>query len=82
VVNILRKKGETFTSVEVTAKAERSDHAPFGFTHIALTYEVGGDVSHKAVEDAVHLSEEVYCSIAAMLGKTAKINYKIRYKGE
>jgi len=44
-----------------------------------LTYTVGGNVSHKAVEDAVRLSEEKYCSVAAMLNKTAKITYTIEY---
>ena len=38
---------------------------------------VGG--AHKAVEDAVRLSEEKYCSVAAMLQKTAKISYVIEY---
>jgi len=44
-----------------------------------LIYRVGGKVSHKAVEDAVRLSEEKYCSVAAMLNKTAKISYEIEY---
>ena len=49
------------------------------YTEIRLVYRVGGKVSHKAVEDAVKLSEEKYCSVAAMLQKTAKINYTIEY---
>lgn len=36
-----------------------------------------GSVSRKAVEDAVRLSEEKYCSVAAMLNKVAKITYAI-----
>ena len=43
---------------------------------------VGGKVSHKAVEDAVRLSEEKYCSVAAMLNKTARISYRIEYADE
>jgi putative redox protein len=38
---------------------------------------VKGNVSRKAVVDAVRLSEEKYCSVAAMLNKTAKITYQI-----
>src|SRR6185312_8548595 len=34
--------------------------------------------AEKAVEDAVRLSEEKYCSIAAMLNKTARSTYEIR----
>jgi len=40
---------------------------------------VGGNVSHKAVEDAVKLSKEKYCSVSAMLQKTAKITFEIEY---
>ncbi len=79
VVSILRKKREPFTTVEVSAQAERAALPPTVFTEIRLTYKVGGKVSHKAVEDAVRLSEEKYCSVAAMLRKTAKITYEIEY---
>ena len=33
----------------------------------------------KAVEDAVRLSKEKYCSVSAMLQKTAKISFEIQY---
>lgn len=79
VVSILGKKREPFTSVEVRAEAERSATPPTVYTDIRLVYRVGGKVSHKAVEDAVKLSEERYCSVAAMLHKTAKISYTIEY---
>ena len=79
VVSILRKKREPFTSLEVHARAERAPTPPTVYTEIHLTYRVGGKVSEKAVEDAVRLSEEKYCSVAAMLSKTAKITYSIEY---
>jgi len=81
VATILRKKREPFTSLEVKAQAERAANPPTVYTEIRLTYIVGGNVSHKAVEDAVRLSEEKYCSVAAMLSKTAKITYRIEYLG-
>jgi putative redox protein len=80
VVSILRKKREPFTSLEVRAEAERAATPPTVYTEIRLTYTVGGKVSHKAVEDAVRLSEEKYCSVAAMLSETAKITYTIEYQ--
>jgi putative redox protein len=40
---------------------------------------VRGKVSHKAVEDAVRLSKEKYCSVSAMLEKSAKITSEIEY---
>jgi putative redox protein len=79
VVSILRKKREPFTRVEVHAQAERAPDPPTVYTSIRLTYRVAGQVSKKAVEDAVRLSEEKYCSVAAMLNKTAKISYDIEY---
>ncbi|HEX4427446.1 MAG TPA: OsmC family protein [Terriglobales bacterium] len=79
VASILRKKREPFTSLEVSAQGERTTKPPTVFTAIKLIYKVGGKVSHKAVEDAVRLSEEKYCSVAAMLQKTAKITYEIEY---
>lgn len=79
VVNILNKKREPFTHLEVSAKAERAPNPPAVYTEIQLKYRIGGQAAHKAVEDAVKLSEEKYCSVAAMLNKTAKITYEIEY---
>ena len=81
VVGILRKKREPFTSLEVSAEGDRAEGYPAVYTHIKLTYRVGGKVSSKAVEDAVRLSKEKYCSVSAMLEKTAKITFTIEYAG-
>jgi putative redox protein len=82
VVSILRKKREPFAGIEVRASAERAKDPPTVYTDIRLTYRVKGKVSHKAVEDAVRLSEEKYCSVAGMLSKTARITYQIEYADE
>ena len=79
VVTILRKKREPFTSLEVRAEADRAETPPTVYTAIRVIYRVGGKVSHKAVEDAVHLSKEKYCSVSAMLQKTAKVTFEIEY---
>ncbi len=79
VVGILRKKREKFTGLEVRAAAERADGYPAVYTSIHLTYLVHGQVSEKAIEDAVRLSKEKYCSVSAMLAKTAKITYTIEH---
>ena len=81
VVGILRKKREPFTFLEVKAVAERADTFPKIFTEIRLIYRVGGKVTHKAVEDAVHLSKEKYCSVSAMLERIARIDVEIEYLG-
>jgi len=79
VVSILQKKREPFTSLAVRAEAERAKEPPSVYTEIKLIYRVGGKVSRKAVEDAVRLSKEKYCSVSAMLEKTAKITTEIEY---
>ncbi|MGB8885180.1 MAG: OsmC family protein [Candidatus Korobacteraceae bacterium] len=81
VVGILRKKREPFTRLEVSATAERTDDFPKTFSSIKLIYRVTGNVSHKAMEDAIRLSKEKYCSVSAMLEKTAKIEFEIEYAG-
>lgn len=79
VVGILRKKREPFTSLEVSAQGERAEGYPAVYTAIKLIYKVGGKVSSKSMEDAVHLSKEKYCSVSAMLQKTAKITIEIEH---
>jgi putative redox protein len=79
VVGILRKKREKFTGLEVRAAGERADGYPAVYTSIHLTYLVHGEVSKKSMEDAVKLSKEKYCSVSAMLEKTAKITYTIEH---
>ena len=79
VVGILRKKREPFTALEVRASGERADGYPAVYTSIHLTYVVRGQVSKKSMEDAVRLSKEKYCSVSAMLEKTAKITHTIEH---
>jgi putative redox protein len=81
VVSILQKKREPFTSLTVSAVAEQSPAPPRVFTHIHLTYHLGGKVSPKAAEDAVALSKNKYCSVSKMLEKAAAIDYEITYEG-
>jgi putative redox protein len=77
VVGILRKKREPFTHLEVSAEGERATGYPAVYTEISLVYRIAGKVSRKAVEDAVRLSKEKYCSVSAMLAKTANITSRI-----
>ena len=79
VVGILKKKREPFTGLEVSAEGERAEGYPAVYAAIKLKYVVKGKVSPKAMEDAVKLSKEKYCSVSAMLQKTAKITFEIEY---
>src|ERR1700686_1921534 len=79
VVGILRKKREPFTGLEVRAEGERASGYPAVYNAIYFPYLVRGQVSKKAMEAAVRLSKEKYCSVSAMLEKTAKIPYTIEH---
>jgi putative redox protein len=78
VVSILQKKREPLTGLEVSAEAEKAPDAPRVYTSIKLLYRISGKVARKAAQDAVRLSEEKYCSVSAMLSKTARITYEIQ----
>ena len=79
VVGILRKKREPLTGLRVSATATRADSYPQVFTRIRLTYAVSGRLSRKAVEDAVALSKNKYCSVSKMLEHAAAIDFEIIY---
>ena len=79
VVSILKKKRQGITGLRVSAAATQAEAPPRVFTHIKLTYAVRGKLSRKAVEDAVSLSKNKYCSVSLMLEKAAKIEYEIVY---
>lgn len=74
VVGILAKKRQKLTALRVTATAEQASAAPRVFTEIALQYEATGEgLELKAVEDAVALSKQKYCSVSIMLQEAVKI---------
>jgi putative redox protein len=77
VVSILKKKRQTLTGLRVTAVAEQAEAPPRVFTRIKLKYAVSGKLSRKAVEDAVALSKNTYCSVSKMLEKATAIAYEI-----
>ena len=77
VVSILKKKRQALTGLRVSALAEQAPTPPRVFAKIKLTYAVSGKLSRKAVEDAVTLSKEKYCSVSLMLEKAAEIDYEI-----
>jgi putative redox protein len=75
VISILTKMKCPPTSLEVRADAERGEKHPRVFTHIRLMFVVTGDVPEKNLQRAIQLSAKTYCSIGAMLGAIANIDY-------
>ena len=78
VISILKKKRQEVTDFEVRVHGERATEHPKIFTDIHLEYVVTGkSIEREAVERAVELSEEKYCSAQAMLNKAAHITNTI-----
>lgn len=76
VVSILRKSRQDITACEVRLTAERAATDPKVFTRIHLHFVVRGKgLKPDAVERAIKLSAEKYCSATIMLGKTAAISH-------
>jgi putative redox protein len=74
VINILRKKRQNITAYEVHVEAEQPPDPPQVFTKVRIRHIVTGvDVDRDAVASAIHLSESKYCSVGAMVQKTAEI---------
>lgn len=74
VVLILKKGREDVRGCDVVLQAERADTEPKVFTKINFHFVVTGkNLKHAAVERAIKLSHEKYCSVSIMLGKTAEI---------
>lgn len=74
VVMILKKGRQDVTGCEVKITAERAAEDPKVFTRINMHFVVRGrDLKADAVERAIKLSAEKYCSASIMLGKTAEM---------
>ncbi len=74
VVSILRKMRQHVTGYEVELKAEQREELPRVFTRVEIKHRLYGDISPQAVEKAIHLSESKYCSVGAMVAKSAEIS--------
>jgi putative redox protein len=74
VVSILRKKRQDLSDYSVEMTADRREEPPRIFTNIHLKYIIKGkNISKEAVETAIRLSEEKYCSVGGRLKNAAKI---------
>lgn len=78
VVLILKRGRHAVQGCSVTLKAERADVDPKVFTRIEFAFTVTGrNLPRAAVERAVQLSHEKYCSASAMLAKTAELHFSV-----
>lgn len=78
VVLILKRGRHQVTGCQVKLTAKRQDTDPKVFTTINFNFVVTGkNLSAAAVERAVQLSHDKYCSASAMLAKTAVITHTV-----
>jgi len=78
VVLILRKARQELQGLEVRAEGKRAADPPQVYTHIHMTYQLtGANLDPAAVARAVSLSQSKYCSVLAMLSRTAAISHEI-----
>ena len=76
VVTILKKSRQQITGCIAEIEAVRADAIPKVFTSIHIHFLIKGiDLQKKAVERAVELSANKYCSASIMLGKSVKITH-------
>ncbi len=76
VVEILGKKRQRLTGLEVTVTGDQEADPPWPYRKIHLHYKVrGNDLKEKAVQDAIDLSQNKYCSVAATCRGVADITY-------
>ena len=76
VVVILEKKRQKLQSLEVVVNGERAPEPPTVWVKLEIVYKLRGELDEKAVRDAIELSENKYCSVAAMLRRTAPISFR------
>ncbi len=76
VITVLRQKyHQKVTGYEVRVEADQADRPPQVFTTVRIHHVVTGfDIDATAVERAIRLSEEKYCSVGAMVQKTASFH--------
>ncbi len=74
VVDILAKKRCPLESLVIQSSGEQDADPPWTFRTVHLHFKVGGkNLTEKAVEQAIQLSEEKYCSVAATIRATAEV---------
>ena len=75
VVEIMNKKRKPLTKLEVEITGERDPDPPWPYRAITVSYQAQGQgLTEKALSQAIQLSTEKYCSVAATVRGVAEIN--------
>jgi len=76
IVLILQKQRQVIEDMSITVEGERvTNETPSVFKTIHVHYAFKGDLSEEKVKRAIDLSMEKYCSVTAILNKTAEVTH-------
>ena len=82
VLSIMEKKRKPLASLEVVATGAQNEHPPWAYHHIHLKYLVSGEnLTEKAVTQAIDLSQEKFCSVAATVRGVSEITTEFEIIG-
>ncbi len=74
VVEIMAKKRKPLRALEIVITGDRDPDPPWPYRRIHVNYRLAGDgLTEKAVSQAIKLSAEKYCSVAATVRGVAAI---------
>jgi len=76
IVIILEKKRQALAGLEVVCSGERAVDPPRVWVKLEVLFKVRGKVDDTAMKHAMDLTAEKYCSVAAMLRKTAQFTWR------
>ena len=76
MVIILEKKRQNLRSLEVLCSGDRATEPPTVWVRLEVVFRLRGSLDEDAVKHAMRLTKEKYCSVAAMLRKTAEFSWR------
>ena len=83
VISILRKMKQDVKGFRIEIEKKNADEHPKVYTAISMKYIFSGSrLDEKKIERAINLSQDKYCSVSAMLGKTADISHTFEIEEE
>lgn len=78
VISILDKMKVKLEAFNIKIEAEQTEDHPKVYSEITIVYQFKGDnLPVEKLEKAVSLSQEKYCGVSAMLGKSARLSHRI-----
>lgn len=79
VISIMKKKRAVIDRFELSIDGDQAEEYPKRYTAIRITFTIFGQgIKPKAMEQAIELSKNKYCSVTASLNADVSYTYEIR----